>query len=103
MVVEYIRYRIPADRSGGFADAYARAAAILDVDEHCLGYEVAQGVEDPENWTVRITWDSVEGHEQGFRRAPQFREFLALVRPYLDDIQEMQHYQPRTTGPDSSR
>lgn len=92
MIVEYIRYRIPVEQSAEFAAAYARGATVLDADEHCLNYEIAQGVEEPENWVVRITWDSLEGHEQGFRNAPHFREFFAAVRPYFAAIQEMKHY-----------
>jgi hypothetical protein len=38
-------------------------------------------------------WDSVEGHEQGFRRSPEFRDFFALVQPFFNDIEEMRHYQ----------
>ena len=91
-VLEYIRYRVPVERGDEFAAAYATASAVLDLDEHCLGYDVAQGVEEPENWVVRITWDSVEGHEQGFRKAPRFREFFAAVRPFFDAIEEMKHY-----------
>jgi quinol monooxygenase YgiN len=103
-VLEYIRYRIGSELADGFAAAYARAATVLDADEHCLGYEVARGVEEPENWVVRITWDSLEGHERGFRSAPHFQEFFAAVRPFFDAIQEMKHYevqqgshQPRRT------
>jgi quinol monooxygenase YgiN len=92
VVVEYVRYRLPAEQGESFAAAYARAATILDADEHCLSYEIAQGVEEPENWVVRITWDSIEGHEQGFRTAPHFQDFLATVRPYFGAIQEMKHY-----------
>ena len=60
MVVEYIRYRIPLEQGQDFAAAHARAATVLDADQHCLGYEIAQGLEEPENWVVRITWDSLE-------------------------------------------
>ena len=98
MVVEYIRYRIPAEQAEDFAAAYARAATVLDADEHCLGYELARGVEEPENWIVRITWDSVEGHEQGFRTAPHFRDFFAAVRPNVGTIQEMKHYDVEWTS-----
>ena len=98
MVTEYIRYTVPDDRSRAFHDAYARAAEILDADEHCLSYDVAQGVEEPANWVVRIEWDSLEGHEQGFRRAPHFREFFAAVRPFFDDIREMKHYDARLSS-----
>jgi quinol monooxygenase YgiN len=92
MIVEFIRYRIPIDQGERFAAAYARAADVLDADEHCLGYEIAQGVEEPENWVVRITWDSLEGHERGFRTAPHFADFFAAVRPFFTAIQEMKHY-----------
>ena len=96
MVVEYIRYTVPARRAVEFEDAYRVAATILAADDHCLGFEVSRGIEDPDHYVVRIEWDSVEGHEQGFRRSPRFGEFFTLVKPFFDAIEEMTHYQPTT-------
>lgn len=93
MIVEYIRYRIPSDQAAAFLADYTRAAQVLDTDEHCLGYEITRGHEEPDNWVVRITWDSMTGHEQGFRGAPHFAEFFAAVRGYFPAIQEMKHYE----------
>ena len=95
MVVEYIRYVIPAARAEQFEAAYREAATVLRADEHCLRYEVARGVEEPEHYTVRIEWDSIEGHENGFRASPGFRTFFAAVKPFFDQIAEMKHYQTR--------
>ena len=61
MVVEYIRYVIPAEQAAEFEDAYRRAGAILTADEHCLRHEISRGVENPDRYVVRIEWDSVEG------------------------------------------
>ena len=99
MIVEYIRYRIPLEQGQDFAAACARAATVLDADQHCLGYEIAQGLEEPENWVVRITWDSLEGHEQGFRTAPHFADFFTAVRPFFNAIQEMKHYRVQQGEP----
>ncbi len=93
MVVEYIRYTVSPERSDEFRGAYARAQGALASSEHCLGWEVSQGIEEPENFIVRIEWDSVDGHEHGFRASPEFQSFLAAVRPFFGDIQEMKHYQ----------
>lgn len=98
MVVEYIRYAISPERSAEFEAAYASASRVLDADPHCLGYEVAQGVEEPENYVVRIEWDSVEGHEQGFRRSAGFAGFFADVKPFFAEIREMKHYEIRSGG-----
>lgn len=98
VVIEYIRYTVPSSQADAFEQAYRAASPVLDADPHCLAYEIARGVEEPEHYVVRIEWDSVEGHEQGFRRSPGFREFLAAVRPFIPQIQEMKHYIVRQSG-----
>jgi quinol monooxygenase YgiN len=95
VIVEYIRYTVPPERAAEFQKAYADAAVVLAADPHCLGYEIGQGFEEPEHFTVRIDWDSVEGHEQGFRRSAGFPAFFAAVKPFFAQIDEMKHYEVR--------
>ena len=94
MIVEYIRYGIPAGRRDEFEEAYERAQAALESSPYCLAWELTYGVEDPDRYVLRIEWDSVEGHEQGFRGSPEFGTFFRSVRPFVGDIQEMRHYAP---------
>jgi heme-degrading monooxygenase HmoA len=98
VVVEYIRYRIPAGHQARFEAAYRDAAGSLDASGHCLAYELSHGVEESERYILRIEWDSLEGHEQGFRRSPEFRRFFAAVRPFVDQIEEMRHYNVTPIG-----
>jgi heme-degrading monooxygenase HmoA len=93
LIIEYIRYSVPEERYAEFESAYGEAAKVLESSPHCLCYEVSHGVEEPEHYVVRIEWDSIEGHEQGFRGSPEFRTFFQAVRPFFDDIQEMRHYE----------
>ncbi|MEE4422855.1 putative quinol monooxygenase [Streptomyces bugieae] len=94
MTTEYIRYTItdPARRTA-FEQAYAAASEQLDAAPECLGYDLAHGVEEPEHYILRIEWTSVEDHLKGFRGGPHFPTFLAHVRPYIGDIEEMKHYE----------
>ncbi len=91
MIVEYIRYETKDD--GAFMGAYDRARAALDASRHCLAYELARCTEDPKCFILRIEWDSADGHMQGFRRSPEFGPFLAAVKPFIEDIREMRHYE----------
>lgn len=93
MIVEYIHYAIPEDRRNAFESAYAVAQSALHASSHCLGWELAGCAEDPTQYILRIEWDFAEGHMSGFRRSPEFRAFLPLVRPFIEDIQEMRHYE----------
>jgi quinol monooxygenase YgiN len=98
MVVEYIRYNVPPARKDEFLAAYKSAAKELEASVHCLSYEISEGVEEPDNFTVRIEWDSVEGHEEGFRRSAQFGPFFAKVKPFFSEIREMKHYRVSARG-----
>ncbi len=92
MIVEYIRYRVGEDRADAFLADYARAAQVLDRAKQCVDYELTRSVDEPACHVLRIRWTSAEDHLQGFRGGDLFPEFLAAIRPYVGDIEEMRHY-----------
>lgn len=95
MIVEYVRYKLHTpEAASAFEAAYQAAAPSLDASPHCFGYELSRCVEEPNRYILRIEWDSVDGHLMGFRRSPEFGPFLAAIRPYISQIEEMQHYTP---------
>jgi quinol monooxygenase YgiN len=98
MVVEYIRYEIPEPQHQSFLAAYQAATKELAASPECLAYEIAEGVEEPDNFVVRIEWSSVEAHERGFRTGAHFATFFAKVKPFFANIREMKHYQVATEG-----
>jgi quinol monooxygenase YgiN len=105
MIVEYIRYRLNQHATesheetfGAFEKAYSAAAASLDASPHCLAYELTHCVEEQDRYILRIEWDSVDGHLMGFRRSAEFAPFLQAIKPYIRQIEEMQHYMLTSVG-----
>ena len=92
MIVEYTRYKIDESRRAAFLNDYRKAAESLKSSMNCLAYELTQCTEDEAYFTLRIEWDSEEGHLKGFRTGAEFKTFLPLVKPYINDIEEMRHY-----------
>src|SRR5919108_633662 len=93
MIVEYIRYKIEKKRQREFEQAYENAAESLKASPHCLKYELSHCIEEPNNYILRIEWDSQDGHLKGFRASPKFQTFFEAVRPFFNDIKEMRHYE----------
>ena len=94
MIVEYIRYKMPAADATTFEADYARAAANLAASPYCLGYTLDRCAEEPGAYVLRIRWTSAEDHLLGFRRSEHFGPFLAAIRAYVPRIEEMRHYEP---------
>src|SRR5476651_2309550 len=56
MIVEYIRYEVPSASRDTIVEAYRSAGQELAASAQCMRYEIAQGVEEPGHFTVRIEW-----------------------------------------------
>ncbi|WP_378282922.1 group II truncated hemoglobin [Actinomadura rugatobispora] len=93
MIVEYIRYRIDQADAADFEAAYARAAEPLSAAPQCVDYELSRCVDEPEWYVLRIAWTSADDHLQGFRGGEHFQSFFAEIRPYVQRIEEMRHYE----------
>jgi quinol monooxygenase YgiN len=94
MIVEYILYKIENDKEKSeFKNAYRKAESSLKSSPHCLKYELSHCVEKPESFILRIEWDSLDGHMKGFRTSQEFQTFFAAVRPFFNQIEEMNHYE----------
>jgi len=98
MIVEYTRYKVDEKRRTLFEKVYEKAGEALISSSHCLRYELSHCTEDPEWYTLRIEWDSEEGHLKGFRSSPEFKTLFSLVQPYVKDIEEMRHYAVISVG-----
>ena len=98
MIVEYIRYKIDPARATEFDAAYREAGALLNASPNCQRWEASRCVDEPDKQIVRIEWDSADGHLQGFRKSPDFKQFVELTKPFYSDIEEMTHYQVTVAG-----
>jgi quinol monooxygenase YgiN len=93
MTVEYIRYKISEGQQQQFIQAIENACKILADYPDCLNYQLNHCEEDKANFIWRIEWTSVDRHLNGFRKSKEFAQFFQLVKPFFNDIQEMNHYE----------
>jgi truncated hemoglobin YjbI/quinol monooxygenase YgiN len=93
VIVEYIRYRIEQHDAEEFEAAYAKAAVPLAAAPQCVEYELTRSTDEPECYILRIGWTSAKDHMEGFRSGEHFKEFFAQIRPYVQQLEEMRHYE----------
>ncbi|MEV4004780.1 antibiotic biosynthesis monooxygenase [Actinomadura sp. NPDC049753] len=93
MIVEYIRYRIDPQDAEDFEAAYARASVPLAAAPECVDYELSRCVDEPSSYILRICWTSADDHMRGFRGGEHFPAFFAEIKPYVQRIEEMRHYE----------
>ena len=91
-VVEYLRYTIPREKRESFIQDYKAAAGHLMNSPYSKSFELSECKEDATKFLLRIDWTSGDDHLKRFRTSEEFKEFFKHIKPYLDNIDEMRHY-----------
>jgi quinol monooxygenase YgiN len=92
MVLEYVRYKIPQEKRETFISNIKQASKIMKDSAFVLYTELTNSIKEEENFIWRIEWTSIEDQLNGFRNSKEFERFFRLVQPFLNNIQERNHY-----------
>ena len=93
MIVELAILRAKPGTADQMRAGLQAARAVISRAEGYRGSTFHQGIEDPQRFVLRIEWDTVEAHTEGFRGGPLFPEWRSHWGEYLDGAPDVQHYQ----------
>jgi heme-degrading monooxygenase HmoA len=93
MIVELAILRARPGTADQMRAGLQAARAVISRAEGYRGSTFHQGIEDPQRFVLRIEWDSVEAHTEGFRGGPLFPEWRSHWGEFLDGAPDVQHYQ----------
>lgn len=85
---------VAAGQHEAFEAALAEAVAVLAQAGGFAGVEVSRGIERPDAYLVRISWQTLEDHTVGFRESELFTQWRALIGPYFAQAPVVEHWEP---------
>lgn len=96
MVIQVVRYVVPAGREMEFEEAWRRAGRPLANSTHCLGYSLTRATVERNRYLLMVYWDTPDGHRHAYQHSPDFEEVRRLTEPFAEHMEEDAHY--RKTG-----
>ncbi len=94
MVLEVAPLRIRSGQGSAFEAAFSVAQAIIASMPGYQSHELQRCLEHPGEYLLLVRWDSLEAHEVGFRRSPQYQDWKALLHHFYDPFPTVLHYEP---------
>ena len=92
MILELAILEIKEGQTALFEQNLEKAQAIITQAEGYLGHEFQQCIEEPHKYILLIQWESVEAHEEGFRKSELFAEWRGLIGSFFASPPLVQHY-----------
>lgn len=93
LILEIAHLQVKPDLTAAFESAFDRAQAIIASMPGYLGHELQRCLEQPSHYMLLVRWESVEHHEIGFRRSPQYQEWRQLLHHFYDPFPTVLHYE----------
>jgi quinol monooxygenase YgiN len=91
-VLEIARMRCLPGQGDALAAGLAAGARVIGAHPGCLGVQVHRGVENPDDFVLLATWESVAAH-QSYLKSPSSPEFRAHIEGSRDpQTVEAAHY-----------
>jgi heme-degrading monooxygenase HmoA len=93
MILEVAILNIKKGESADFEIAFSRAAGIISSMKGYRSHELQKCIETPDKYILLVQWNSVEDHENGFRKSAEYQEWKSLLHHFYDPFPIVEHYE----------
>ena len=93
MILEAALLQVKPGQSDAFESAFREAQAIISSMPGYRSHELQRCLEREGHYLLLVRWDSVEAHEVGFRKSPQYQEWRKLLHHFYDPFPSVFHYE----------
>lgn len=101
MIHEIAVLPVKPERIDAFERAFSEVAYLLVRAKGYEGHLLAQGIEEPSDFTLVVRWQSLEDHTQGFEPSDDHQAFITGLQEYLAAEPSVSHV--RTVVPATGR
>ena len=92
MILEVAPLAVRSGQAAEFEDAFKKAQSIIASMPGYISHELGRCLERPNEFVLLVRWESVEAHENGFRKSPEYQKWRQLLHHFYDPFPIVSHY-----------
>jgi heme-degrading monooxygenase HmoA len=93
MILEAAPLKITLGRAAEFEAAFQVAQRIIASMPGYVSHELQRCVERTDEYLLLVRWESLEAHEIGFRKSPEYQSWKRLLHHFYDPFPTVSHYE----------
>jgi heme-degrading monooxygenase HmoA len=92
MVTEVALLNIKQGSTKAFENAFATAQNIIASMKGYISHQLQKCLEDDHKYLLIVEWETLEDHENGFRKSGQYKEWKRLLHHFYDPFPTVEHF-----------
>ena len=93
MILEVAPLQVKTGQGAAFEAAFLEAQKIISSMPGYISHELQRCIERPGEYILLVRWETLEAHEVGFRKSPQYQEWRKLLHHFYDPFPLVSHYE----------
>jgi heme-degrading monooxygenase HmoA len=92
MILEVAPLAVRLGQATEFETAFKEAQSIIASMPGYISHELARCLERPDEFVLLVRWESIEAHEIGFRKSPEYQKWRRLLHHFYGPFPVVSHY-----------
>jgi len=93
MILELAPLSVRSGQTEEFETAFLEAQRIISSMPGYVSHELRRCIERPNDYVLLVRWQSLEAHEVGFRKSPEYQEWKRLLHHFYEPFPTVSHYE----------
>ena len=94
MILEVAPLHVRRGQKADFESSFRQAQSIISSMPGYVSHELLNCIELENEYILLVRWKTLEDHEVGFRKSPQYQEWKALLHHFYEPFPIVSHYAP---------
>ena len=92
MVLEVAILNIKEGLSEEFERSFRKASLIISSMKGYISHQLKKCIEHENQFILLVQWKTLEDHEIGFRKSPEYQNWKVLLHHFYEPFPEVLHY-----------
>ncbi len=92
MVLEVAILNIKEGLSVEFVRSFSKASLIISSMKGYISHQLKKCIEHDNQFILLVQWKTLEDHEIGFRKSPEYQDWKVLLHHFYEPFPEVLHY-----------
>lgn len=92
MILEVAVLNIKKGLSEDFEKSFQEAQKIISSMKGYVSHELKKSMEQQDKYILLVTWETIEDHEEGFRKSEAYQEWKTLLHHFYEPFPTVEHY-----------
>lgn len=93
MIIEIVQWTIRNGQRRAFEEEFLVAEKILAKADGYISHALSHCLENDHKYMLRVEWENLEAHTEGFRGSDEYHKYRSLIKPYYEEGALLEHYE----------